>query len=56
MITTRYVSLKQPPNQVELDKVVKDYHQQLDIMREQHNLLFAPLYRPFNFKEDTKGD
>jgi hypothetical protein len=47
MITTRYVREKVPPPQADLVKAIEAYHQVLEERRVNHNLLFAPLYRPF---------
>jgi hypothetical protein len=52
MITTRYVQEKVPPPQVDLMRVIKEYHRVLEELRVNHNLLFAPLYRPFSWPKE----
>jgi hypothetical protein len=47
MITTRYVAEKVPPPQVDLDRVLAEYHRVLTTLRELHNKQFAP-YKPFS--------
>jgi hypothetical protein len=54
MITTRYVQPKVPPPQVDLDRVLAEYHLLLEERRVNHNLLFAPMYRPFSWPKEEK--
>ena len=52
MITTRYVQPKVPPPQADLDRVLEYYHRVLEERRVNHNLLFAPMYKPFLWPKD----
>lgn len=52
MITTRYIQERVPPPQADLAKAIEDYHRVLAERRINHNLLFAPLYRPFSWAKE----
>jgi hypothetical protein len=53
MITTRYVWQKTPPPMVDLARVIDEYHQILERLRNEHNLKFAP-YRPWREENNPK--
>lgn len=56
MITTRYVQPKVPPPQVDLDRVLEHYHRVLEERRVNHNLLFAPMYKPFLWPKEKEHE
>lgn len=56
MITTRYIQPKVPPPLADLDKAIRDYHLLLEEKRVNHNIMFAPLYKPFNWPKGDKDE